>query len=272
APPVQELLKKVVPLQINAKPPVPVPADVEFVKGLVKKVRAFGEKIRGVPATVLVDAEWTVLGFISGYKSADAYATDLNKIVEPYAEYAELRKKIQAGEPDYKTLYAFLKSCHALKKKAEIRTYGEKAINMEKGEHHGEIAFFLAKALGPDDPQYGTYRTMAISLDPENKMGFLDEFVVDDALRILEASSKNKEEQAARLEKGKKILEDRIARESPPLHPEKGQVIYFVLYQVYRTTDLKKAMAMLEKAIEMAPHTSLAKGMTDILKRLGKKK
>ncbi|MHC5040571.1 MAG: hypothetical protein ACYTHM_24940, partial [Planctomycetota bacterium] len=80
------------------------------------------------------------------------------------------------------------------------------------------------------------------------------------------------EEQAARLEKGKKILEDRIARESPPLHPEKGQVIYFVLYQVYRTTDLKKAMAMLEKAIEMAPHTSLAKGMTDILKRLGKKK
>ncbi|MHC5040137.1 MAG: thioredoxin family protein, partial [Planctomycetota bacterium] len=195
APPVQELLKKVVPLQINAKPPVPVPADVEFVKGLVKKVRAFGEKIRGVPATVLVDAEWTVLGFISGYKSADAYATDLNKIVEPYAEYAELRKKIQAGEPDYKTLYAFLKSCHALKKKAEIRTYGEKAINMEKGEHHGEIAFFLAKALGPDDPQYGTYRTMAISLDPENKMGFLDEFVVDDALRILEASSKNKEEQ-----------------------------------------------------------------------------
>jgi thioredoxin-related protein len=257
APEVQEVLKNFVLLKLNT-------GKAEFAKELLKKAGT-----TAVPATVITDADWNLVRFISGYMDSGPYAEKVRKGLTAHQEFTALLPKVKDGTADYETTYNFLKACDELSRKAEIQAHGEKALAAVKGEHHADIAFFLSKTYEPGTPEFVKYKDLTLQLDPDNRFGHLDDFIMGDAIRIVYAS-KSKEETSANLDKAIVILEARLGQAAPAVNKEKGQAMYFMLYKLCNgKKDQAKAKEMLKKGVEFGPDTTLGKHMAKILGQLG---
>ncbi|GEM_PF-2659369 len=253
-PRVQALLKQMVPLRIFLDHP-----GAEFGQELMKKAGA-----RGVPTILMLDTDWSVIRYISGYKPPASFVEEVEKGLGSWKDYTDLKEKVGGDEVETGTIYRFVKAAHELKKTEDVRTYAEKGLEAEDGAHRADFAYYLASTYERGDEAYAKYREIAEEADPENEKGYLDEFIIGDAMAILTGIKRGDPEEAAKLAKAREILETAVGRESPDLDPEKGQVMYWILHQIHFKRgrgDWEKSIELLKKSIEMAPDTALAEGM-----------
>jgi thioredoxin-related protein len=258
APEVQEALKGFVLLKLN-------PEKNAFGKELMTNAG-----VRGFPATLVTDAEWNLVKMISGYKPPGPYVEELKGALEELKKFEALRQPVLEGKADDEARFQYLKRCDELGRKAEIRTHGPKALEPETGEHHADVAYYLAKAFGPAAPEFAKYKELSLKFDAENRAGYHDAFVLDEAMAVLN-SGKSKEEMPPLMEKAIGIVEARTSQASPAPHKEKGQMLLWILAQLHfqGRKDKAKAVELLKKGIALNPESPLGQQMAKMAQKIG---
>ena len=121
-PAVLRVLNRVVPLWLDVSHP-----GARFGRDLLRKAG-----LRGVPATLILEGDWTLVRAVSGYKAPEAYVEEVGSVVKAHGDHKALGPEVEAGEADYATLYTYLKACHVLGLPGEVRKYADKALAMEE--------------------------------------------------------------------------------------------------------------------------------------------
>ncbi|MHC4601584.1 MAG: thioredoxin family protein [Planctomycetota bacterium] len=261
-PRVLRILNRVVPLWLDVSKP-----SARFGRDLLRKAG-----LKGVPATLILDDRWNLVRAVSGFKAPDAYVEEVGGVVKAHGDRKAFGPKVEAGEADYATLHAYLKACHVLGLSDEVRKYAEKALALgEKGGDHGpEIAYFLARALGPGHAGYPEAKARVLRLDPENQTGYFDDLVIAEAVALAEGS-RTEGEAKANAARARKLIENRFAMETPRPVASKAQTLYWILFQLWcrqGTAEADWAKAVLRKGIALDPDSAMAKKMKEALKKL----
>jgi hypothetical protein len=260
APGVQETLKNFILLALNAR-------DVPFGKELWKKAGA-----TGVPVTVIADEAWNVIRLISGYWPPDEYAKLLRETLDAHRDYPALLPAVREGKADPETTFKFLKTCSVLFGKGrELQEFGRKALEAEAGPRHSEIAHLVSLSYPAGSPEAARFRELALKHDPTNRNGYHDEYALDEALRIANARTPQREAQAANADRAIRILEARLASAETPVHKDRIQDLYWVLSQLYLQgkADAAKAKEYLRKGAALGTETPSGKRIKDLLEKMG---
>ncbi|MHC4777281.1 MAG: thioredoxin family protein [Planctomycetota bacterium] len=257
-PDVQALLQKLVPLRLD-------PKKDQLAKILMRQAGA-----RRFPATIIVDPGWRVLKLITGYLPPESFVADLKKVTVPFETFQELTLKMKDGELGYEDPFRYVDACNRLKMRKETRKWGEKILAMEKGTHHADTAFYLARSYKVGSEEFEKYKKLTLEHDSDNMKGYHDEFLIDDAFAILK-SIESEEDRAAKVTKATAMLESRLAQKKQMVHRQKAQIMYGLLFQiVYRNGrgDLAKSVEYLEKGIACDASTEDGKRMTRLLGKI----
>lgn len=268
---VRALLAKFVCLKLDARPSMAAPEKAEVVDGLVRKIRASGEKIRGVPAVVIADAGFEPVAFFEGFRDAAGFVARVEPVVRALERFQAASPAVDKGEAGVEDLWSYMEACEVLKKVGALRAAGATLLALERGPRHAEAACLLARSYDPTEGAFAAHKTLALEWDPDNAKGCHDALAVHEAVRLVRGV-RAQAEKAGKVAQARALLAARLGGKGPALHPVRGQTLCWVQFQLLLEQpprDAKAAKEALHRGVDLDPDSELGRTMAARLEELG---